>query len=45
MKCQTSIYYGYVLDNFILLSSAYILVNDKINQFFKSRMRRFFKHS
>jgi hypothetical protein len=29
MKCETSsIYYGYVLDNFILLFSAYILLND-----------------
>ena len=35
----------YVLDNLILLFSAYILVNDKINRFLKPRMRRLFKHS
>ena len=46
MKCETSsIYYRYVLDNFILLFSAYILVNDKINRFLKDRMRWFFMHS
>ena len=28
-------------DNFILLFSAYILVNDKIDIFLKDRMRRF----
>ena len=46
MTCQTlSIYYSYVVYNFILLLSGYTLVKAKINKFLKDRMSRLFKNS